>query len=96
MIMMAAGAFHAGHSEVAEIGQAYATLIPIFGAAGGGHLPGLAHGLGHFELRRGHHGGSGDHAGLRRLAHSRVAPPPGDHAARVRCGGRWARMPREA
>jgi len=36
MIMMAAAAFHAGHSEVAEIGQAYATLVPIFGAAAAG------------------------------------------------------------
>jgi manganese transport protein len=32
MVMMAAGAFHAGHSDVAEIGTAYSTLTPILGA----------------------------------------------------------------
>jgi len=33
MVMMAAGAFHAGHSEVAEIETAYHTLTPLLGAA---------------------------------------------------------------
>ncbi len=33
MIMMAASAFHAGHSDVAEIGSAYSTLTPILGPA---------------------------------------------------------------
>ena len=33
MIIMAASAFHAGHSDVAEIGTAYATLTPILGPA---------------------------------------------------------------
>ncbi|HZZ60650.1 MAG TPA: Nramp family divalent metal transporter [Roseiarcus sp.] len=32
MVMMAASAFHAGHSDVAEIGTAYSTLTPILGA----------------------------------------------------------------
>ncbi len=32
MVIMAASAFHAGHSDVAEIGTAYATLTPILGA----------------------------------------------------------------
>jgi manganese transport protein len=32
MVIMAAGAFHAGHSDVAEIGTAYKTLTPILGA----------------------------------------------------------------
>ena len=32
MVMMASGAFHAGHHEVAEIGTAYHTLAPLFGA----------------------------------------------------------------
>ncbi len=36
MVMMAARAFHAGHSEVAEIGAAYHTLVPLFGAAAAG------------------------------------------------------------
>jgi manganese transport protein len=31
MVMMAARAFHAGHSEVADIGTAYHTLIPLLG-----------------------------------------------------------------
>ncbi len=33
MVMMAASAFHAGHSEVAEIGTAYHTLAPLLGGA---------------------------------------------------------------
>jgi manganese transport protein len=33
MVMMAAGAFHAGHPEVAEIETAYHTLGPLLGAA---------------------------------------------------------------
>ena len=32
MVMMAAAAFHAGHSDVAEIGQAYKTLTPLLGS----------------------------------------------------------------
>jgi manganese transport protein len=33
MVMMASGAFHAGHTEVAEIETAYHTLTPLLGAA---------------------------------------------------------------
>jgi manganese transport protein len=33
MVMMASGAFHAGHPEVAEIQTAYHTLTPLLGAA---------------------------------------------------------------
>jgi manganese transport protein len=36
MVMMAAGAFHVGHSGVAEIETAYHTLVPLFGAAAAG------------------------------------------------------------
>jgi manganese transport protein len=36
MIVMAAGAFHAGHADVAEIGTAYHTLVPVLGAAAAG------------------------------------------------------------
>jgi manganese transport protein len=36
MVMMAAAAFHLGHSEVAEIQTAYYTLTPLLGAAAGG------------------------------------------------------------
>jgi len=36
MIMMAARAFHAGHPEVAQIEDAYHTLVPLFGAAAAG------------------------------------------------------------
>jgi manganese transport protein len=36
MVMMASGAFHAGHSDVAEIETAYHTLTPLFGAAAAG------------------------------------------------------------
>ena len=36
MVMMAASAFHAGHSGIAEIEAAYHTLVPLFGAAAAG------------------------------------------------------------
>jgi manganese transport protein len=36
MVMMAAGAFHAGHPEVAEIETAYHTLVPLLGFAAAG------------------------------------------------------------
>jgi manganese transport protein len=36
MVTVAAGAFHAGHSDVAEIETAYHTLSPLFGAAAAG------------------------------------------------------------
>jgi manganese transport protein len=36
MVMMASGAFHAGHSDVAEIETAYHTLTPLLGAAAAG------------------------------------------------------------
>jgi manganese transport protein len=36
MVMMAARAFHAGHSGVADIDVAYRTLIPLFGGAAAG------------------------------------------------------------
>ncbi|MGH7043118.1 MAG: Nramp family divalent metal transporter [Acetobacteraceae bacterium] len=35
MVMMAAAAFHAGHSDVAEIGTAYHMLAPLLGAGAG-------------------------------------------------------------
>ena len=36
MVMMASGAFHAGHGDVAEIETAYHTLTPLLGAAAAG------------------------------------------------------------
>ena len=36
MVMMASSAFHAGHSEVAEIETAYLTLTPLLGGAAAG------------------------------------------------------------
>ncbi|WP_375454253.1 Nramp family divalent metal transporter [uncultured Methylobacterium sp.] len=36
MVIMAAAAFHLGHSEVAEIGEAYRTLTPLLGPAAAG------------------------------------------------------------
>ena len=36
MVMMASGAFHAGHPEVAQIETAYHTLTPLLGAAAAG------------------------------------------------------------
>src|SRR5208282_3282496 len=36
MVVMASGAFHAGHSDVAEIATAYQSLTPLLGAAAAG------------------------------------------------------------
>ena len=36
MVMMAASAFHAGHSDVAEIETAYHTLAPLLGVGAAG------------------------------------------------------------
>ncbi len=36
MVMMASGAFHEGHSDVAEIESAYYTLVPLFGIGAAG------------------------------------------------------------
>ena len=36
MVLMASGAFHAGHPDVAEIGTAHHTLIPLLGGAAAG------------------------------------------------------------
>src|SRR5665647_3274976 len=36
MVMMASGAFHAGHSDVAEIETAYHTLTPLLGIGAAG------------------------------------------------------------
>jgi manganese transport protein len=36
MVMMASGAFHAGHPDVAEIETAYHTLVPLLGIGGAG------------------------------------------------------------
>jgi manganese transport protein len=36
MVAMAAGAFHQGHPQIAEIGDAYRTLTPLFGATAAG------------------------------------------------------------
>ena len=38
MVMTAAAAFHAGHSDVAEIETAYTTLAPLLGPAAAGAL----------------------------------------------------------
>jgi manganese transport protein len=35
MVVMAAAAFHAGHSDVAEIQTAYYTMVPLLGVAAG-------------------------------------------------------------
>ena len=36
MVLMASGAFHSGHTDVAEIGIAYHTLLPLLGGAAAG------------------------------------------------------------
>ena len=41
MVIMAASAFHEGHSDVAEIETAYSTLTPLLGAAARRRVPRL-------------------------------------------------------
>src|SRR5260370_4321247 len=41
MVITASGAFHAGHSEVAQIETAYHTLTPLLGAGAAGGVPGF-------------------------------------------------------
>ena len=84
MVIMAASAFHAGHSDVAEIGTAYHTLTPAARPRRRGSVPHGASGVRPVELRRRHHGGPDDHAGIHRLPHSDRRPPPGDDDPRVR------------
>ena len=84
MVIMAASAFHEGHSDVAEIETAYSTLTPLLGAGRGGRVPDRAAGLGTVELGGRHDGRPDDHAGLRRLPHSDHRPPSGDDDSGVR------------
>ena len=87
MVMMAASAFHAGHSNVAEIETAYHTLTPLLGRRRGRFLPGVADRLRRFVLGGRHHGRADDHAGLRRLPHPDLGAPAGDHDPGLRGGG---------
>ena len=84
MVMMASSAFHAGHSDVAEIETAYHTLTPLLGVGGGRLVPGLAHRIGDIELGGRHHGRPDDHAGLRPISHPDLAAAAGDDGARLR------------
>ena len=57
-------------------------------------VPDVAARLGRVELDGRHHGRPDDHAGLRRLPHSALGAPPGDHAAGLRRGGHRRRTRR--
>ena len=67
MVMMASGAFHAGHPDVAEIETAYHTLAPLLGGGSGRRVPRLAARLRGVELGGRDDGRPDDHAGLCRL-----------------------------
>jgi hypothetical protein len=69
MVMMASGAFHAGHSDVSEIQTAYHTLTPL---------------LGGLELHGGHIGGPDDHARFCWVPHPHLGAASHDHGAGVR------------
>ena len=89
MVMMASSAFHAGHSDVAEIETAYHTLTPLLGIGAAGVFLAVPHGVGGVELGRRHDGRSNDHAGLRRVPNPDLAPKARNHAAGLRCGRTW-------
>ena len=78
MVVMAASAFHEGHSDVAEIETAYSTLTPLLGAGRGRRVPDRAAGVRPLELGGRHDGRPDDHAGFCRLPHPRHRPPSGD------------------
>ncbi len=82
MLAMAAAVFHQGHADVASIETAYHTLVPLLGVGRGGGVHDLAAGIGAFQLGGRHDGRPDHHAGLRRLPHSAVGAPAGDHGAR--------------
>ena len=84
MVVMAASAFHEGHSDVAEIETAYSTLTPLLGAARVGRVPHGAAGVRAVELGGRHNGRADDHAGLCRLPHPGHGSPSGDDDSRVR------------
>ena len=83
MLMMAAGAFHAGHRDVAEIATAYHTLAPLLGGAARSSFW-CRSWRAHFQLGGGHHGGAGDHAGVLAARGAGVGRGAGDDAAGVR------------
>ena len=76
MVIMASGAFHAGHPEVAEIETAYHTLASAARHRRGGDFSAVADCLGHLQFGGRDHGGPDDHAGLRRLSDSFVVATP--------------------
>ena len=89
MVMMASGAFHVGHPDVAEIETAYHTLAPLLGIGAAGVFLLSTHRLGHIELGGGHDGRAVDHAGLRRLSHSDLAAPGYNDGAGLRGRCLW-------
>lgn len=83
MVIMASSAFHAGHSDVAEIETAYHTLTPLLGIAAAGVflLSLIASGISRLGGR--HHGRSDDHAGLCRFPYSYLAATSGHHGTGI-------------
>jgi hypothetical protein len=63
MVIMASSAFHAGHSDVAEIETAYHTLTPLLGIGAAGVFLVSPHRLGSVELDGRNHGGADDRPG---------------------------------
>ena len=86
MVMMASGAFHAGHPDVAQIETAYHTLDAVARHRGGGSVSALAHRLGCFQLDGRDDGRPDDHAGLRRFPHPDLGAPSRHHGAGFRRG----------
>ncbi len=86
MVIMASGAFHSGHPEVAEIETAYHTLAPLAWHRGCRHFSLVADRVGNFEFGRGNHGRSDDHAGFCRISDSAVAASRDYDAAKL-CRG---------
>ena len=85
MLYMAASTFHAhGLAKIVDMGTAYQTLTRCSGAPPAS-LWRLTTGLRALWLGGRHHGWPGDHAGVRRLRDTGLAPAAGYHAAR-RCG----------
>ena len=85
MVMMAAGALHAGHSDVAEIETAYHTLTPLLGigAAGVFLLSLIVSGVSSSTV--GTMAGQMIMQGFVGFPHSDLAPQARNHAAGLRC-----------
>jgi len=89
MVMMAASAFHAGHSEVAEIETAYHLLTPLLGSAAASVFLVSLIASGVSSSVVGTMAGQMIMQGFTTWRPACLVPPAGDHDPGFRRGGAW-------